>query len=213
MFLAGKEKRWEQTMTFLAFLNHRKIQRPSERIGRVWYKKSMRLIPLSARNVRETCGSSALSKTSQSFGTSSHIWNCGFSGQGRSQKAMPRQPSYTPPPISKSNHSMILSTATPNTLGMNTSSHNAFWKKACMIGLSEFCKKYHSCGWKDQKVSKFLKRTDVAMSPRHYHWRLTLHFVAKIPLTYKTGLPIVQPCRNNILSKKSKDKRKRCEKF
>jgi len=26
--------------------------------------------------------------------------------------------------------------------------------------------------------------------------------VAKISLTYKTGLPIVQPCRSNVLSKK-----------
>jgi hypothetical protein len=47
---------------------------------------------------------------------------------------MTRQSGNTPLPISKSNHSMILSTATQNTPGMNTftlkgiRSHNAFLK-------------------------------------------------------------------------------------
>jgi hypothetical protein len=46
----------------------------------------------------------------------------------RSRKYMTRQSGNTPLPIINFNHTMILSTATRNTPGMNTSSHNGFLK-------------------------------------------------------------------------------------
>jgi hypothetical protein len=43
---------------------------------------------------------------------------------------------------------------------------------------------------------------DGAMRPQHSHQYLSPYFLVKISLTYKTGLPIVQPCRSNVLSNK-----------
>jgi len=89
-----------------------------------------RYIPWSVRNVRGPCGSSAASKTRRSSGTSSSIWESGWSGPSRRRKLTPRQSGNTPLPISSSKHTPILSTATPNTHGMNTSNHYVSRKKA-----------------------------------------------------------------------------------
>jgi len=52
-----------------------------------------------------------------------------FPGYGyRRRRYMIHQSGNTPLPISSFNHTMILSTATQNTPGMNTFSHNAFLK-------------------------------------------------------------------------------------
>ena len=56
--------------------------------------------------------------------TSSRIWDLGWCVQGRRRKSMTRQTANTPQLISKSNHTLILSTTTRNTLGMIISSHN-----------------------------------------------------------------------------------------
>lgn len=75
-------------------------------------------------------------------------------------------------------------------------------KKACRIGLSEFCPKCLFGRWTDQKVSRFIIRTDVAIYPRSGHLCHTPHFVVKLSLTYKTWFPIVQPWISNVLSRK-----------
>jgi len=87
-------------------------------------QKYIRLIPLSARNVRATCASSASSKMRMSSGKSSRIWGSGWSGQGRRPKSMTRQVGKILQRISKSNHILKLSTATPNIPGTIIFSRN-----------------------------------------------------------------------------------------
>jgi hypothetical protein len=132
-------------------------------------------------------------KTRRLSETSSSIWESGWPGPCRRRKRTPRQSGNTPLPISSSKHTLILSMATPNTHGMNTSNHNASKLEVYMKGLSKFCKKYPFGRRTDQKVSRFLIRTDVAMYPRRGHRCRTPHFVAKISLTYKTEFLIVRP--------------------
>ena len=82
---------------------------------------------------------------------------------------------------------------TMNIPGMNISSHNASWKKRREeAGCLNCAQKGLYNGWKDQKVSVFLKMTDTLIHPFLRHRHHTPHFVINISLTYKTILLIPQ---------------------
>jgi len=112
--------------------NRRETKRLSGKVGPGCFRKYTKQIPWSVRNVRGRCGSSVPLMIRRSSETSSIIWDFGWQGQDRRQKLTPRQGDmtescpHTPLAVSNFKHTLILSTATPNTPGMNTSSHNAF---------------------------------------------------------------------------------------
>ena len=87
---------------------------------------------------------------------------------------------------------------------MNTYSHNAFLKNKIRRD-GEVCLNSVQIdllgGLTERKVSIFLKRTDVAMYLQRGHFYRALHFVVKIPLTYKTAFLILHPTKRKVLSK------------
>jgi hypothetical protein len=90
---------------------------------------------------------------------------------------------------------------------MNTYSHNAFLKNKIRRD-GEVCLNSVQIdllgGFTERKVSIFLKRTDVAMYLQRGHFYRALHFVVKIPLTYKTAFLILHPTKRKVLSKQKR---------